>query len=153
MATASITVLSIHLSVMNNQIPLNYRLIAAGSHLINVIFMLIFPTLSIPLVWLLWFCTKQKHPFIDQISQDALNCAISTFVAMTVCTLFCFFVFSVTCGVGNQDPTLFLWSLLPLAAVSGIYSINSMVAAIFAFQGSGFKSPIVYPFINSESNL
>jgi uncharacterized Tic20 family protein len=134
---------------LNNQIPLEFRLLAAGFHVINVIF----STLSTPLVWLLWIFTKQLHPFVDRAGKDAMNCAINTFLGVMVCALFCIFVFSVTCGVGNQDPNPFLWSLIPLAAVYGIYLLNSMIAAIFALQGYGFKSPIIYPFLNSESDL
>ncbi len=132
---------------MNNHIPLKFRLLAAGFHVINVLFL----TISAPLVWLLWMFTKQLDPFVDRAGRDALNCAINTFIGMMACTLFCIFVFSVTCGVGNQDPNPFLWSLVPLAAVYGIYLLNSMIAAIFAIQGYGFKSLIIYPFIRLDS--
>jgi uncharacterized Tic20 family protein len=132
---------------MNNQLSLKFRLLAAGFHVINVIF----STISTPIIWILWLLTKELHPFVDRAGRDALNCAINIFIGMTVCTLFCIFVFSVTCGVGNQDPNPFLWSLIPLAAVYGIYLLNSTISAIFAVQGYGFKSPIVYPFIRLES--
>jgi uncharacterized Tic20 family protein len=132
---------------MNNHIPLKFRLIAAGFHVINVLF----SSLSTPLVWLLWMFTKQLDPFVDRAGRDALNCAISTFLGVLFCTLVCIFVFSITCGVGNQDPTPFIWSLIPLVAVSCIYFLNSTISAIFAVQGYGFKSPIVYPFIWLDS--
>jgi uncharacterized Tic20 family protein len=131
---------------MNNQIPLKFRLLAAGFHLLNILF----STVSTPLIWLLWIFTKQLDPFVDRAGRDAINCAINIFFGLMVCTLFCIVVFSVTCGVGSQDPNPFLWSLIPLAAVYGIYLLNSTIAAIFAIRGYGFKSPIIFPFISSE---
>jgi uncharacterized Tic20 family protein len=130
---------------MNDTIPLKFRLIAAGLHAIGLI-----PTMAAIITPLLWIMTKEIHPFVDLSGRDAINCAVNTFIGTMISVLFCVFVFSVTCGVGNQDPTLILWSFVLFCGVSIAYFINSMIAGIFAFRGYRFQSRLIYPFIRDE---
>jgi uncharacterized Tic20 family protein len=158
---------------MNREIPLKFRLIAAGLHAIGatssslVVFGTIFSmmpftyridSLILPILtgiavtspittWIGWRITKQIHPFVDRSGRSALNCVLSTFAAMLICLLFCTFIFSITCGIGNQDPSAILVapgiSFLILVA----YFMNSLVTGILALNGYDFKSFLIYPFI------
>jgi uncharacterized Tic20 family protein len=103
--------------------------------------------LSPPLILTLWVQTRDIHPFINQAGRDAINCLLSTIVGMLLSVIFTIFVFSVTCGIGNQDPTPFLLSFIPFTLVAIAYFFNSIVAAIFAIQGYRLNSRLVYPFI------
>jgi uncharacterized Tic20 family protein len=103
--------------------------------------------ISPPLILSLWVQTRDMHPFINQAGRDAINCLLSTIVGMLIGLVFTIFVFSMTCGIGNQDPTPFLLSFIPLALVAIAYFFNSIVAAIFAIQGYRLNSRLIYPFI------
>jgi uncharacterized Tic20 family protein len=127
---------------MNDRIPLKFRALAAGLHVFGAI-----PVLSVLITPILWTIVKEIHPFVDQSGKDAINYALNTFVGMMATLAFSMFVFSVTCGIGNQDPTLVLLSLLLFCCVSIVYFLNSIVAAIFALRGYSFNSRLIYPFI------
>jgi uncharacterized Tic20 family protein len=161
---------------MSNEIPLKLRLIGVALHLIGgsiAISMIAGATLlgfsslpiiggilssstfliplsifiSPPLILVLWVQTRDMHPFVNQAGRDAINCLLSTIVGMLLSIIFTIFVFSVTCGVGNQDPTLFLLSFIPFALVSITYFCNSIVAAISTLRGYRLNSRLIYPFI------
>jgi uncharacterized Tic20 family protein len=154
---------------MRNGIPLNLRLLAVALHLIGgsivtsmvigvtMIFFssissssLLIPLtifLSPPLILILWVQTRDIHPFVNQAGRDAINCSLNTLLGMLLSVIFTIFVFSITCGVGNQDPTPFLLSFIPLALVAIAYFFNSIVAAIFAIQGHRLNSRLIYPFV------
>jgi uncharacterized Tic20 family protein len=103
--------------------------------------------ISPPLILILWAQTRDIHPFLDQSGRDAINCLLSTVVGLLISIVFTIFVFSVTCGVGNQNPTPFFLSFIPFFLVAIAYFVNSIVAAIFAIQGYRLNSRLVYPFI------
>jgi uncharacterized Tic20 family protein len=130
---------------MNDTIPLKFRLVAAGLHLINALI----PFLSTFVIGMLWLIIKDIHPFLDRSSRNALNCALNTLLGTIAFAAFCMFVFSITCGVGNQDPSAVIASLILLSFVMFSYSIYSVVVAIFALSGSHFESRLIYPFIRS----
>lgn len=130
---------------MNDKIPLKSCLIAAVTHLIAAV-----PITGVLIAPILWVIVKNLHPFIDISGRDAMNCAVNTFLGTMASLLFSLFVFSVTCGVGNQDPTIVLSSLLLFCGVSIAYFINSLIAAIFALRGYRFQSRLIYPFIKDE---
>jgi uncharacterized Tic20 family protein len=154
---------------MNNEIPQKLRLIATGSHMAGAISPMLFSLLPRivmnrsgdtfivsmilaivfqPIVALFsWRVTKNIHPFVDRSGRDAVNCALNMLVGTLSSILFCTFIFSVTCGVGNQDPTLFFISLFILCCVELAYFINSVITGIFALRGYSFKSRLIYPFI------
>jgi uncharacterized Tic20 family protein len=158
---------------MNNEIPLKFRLIAAGLHTIgatsslliwflgqissmsimspSVLIIIMIIVLGIMTTWIGWRITKEIHPFIDRAGRSALNCVLSTFLAMLICLLFCSFIFSITCGIGIQDS-------LPILVAAGIsflilvlYLMNSVVTGMFALSGYDFKSFLIYPFIKIAS--
>ncbi len=131
---------------MNNEIPLKFRLLAAGFHILAMISPIVY-LIGILLVPIIWICTRQLHPFVDRSGKDAINCMLNAFMVTMVFTLLCIFVFAMTCGTGNPDPSLVIISLIPLCLVAIIYLTNSLVAAIFAFRGYTFKSRLIYPFI------
>ncbi len=122
-------------------IPLIGRFIDSSFLIPSAIF------LSPPLLLVLRVQTRDIHPFVDQAGRDAINCLLSTIVNMLISVVFTIFVFSVTCGIGNQDPTPFLLSFIPLALVAIAYFFNAVVAAIFAIQGYRLNSRLIYPFI------
>jgi uncharacterized Tic20 family protein len=161
---------------MSNKIPLKLRLIAVALHLIGgsiAISMIAgaallgFSSLPIiggilssstfliplsifispPLILVLWVQTRDMHPFVNQAGRDAINCLLSTIVNMLISIVFTIFVFSVTCGIGNQDPTPFFLSFIPFALVAITYFGNSIVAAIFALQGYRLNSRLIYSFV------
>jgi uncharacterized Tic20 family protein len=161
---------------MRNEIPLKLRLLAVALHLIGGsiatcmiagVALLGFSSLPIiggllssstfliplsifispPLILVLWVQTRDVHPFLDQTGRDAINCLLSTVVGMLLSIVFTIFIFSVTCGIGNQDPTPFFLSFIPFALVVITYFFNSIVAAIFAIRGYRLNSRLVYPFV------
>ncbi len=161
---------------MNREIPLKFRLMAAGLHVISatswssVVFGTIYsmmpfthgsnfpiPTILIGITvaspittWFGWRITKKIHPFVDRSGRSAVNCVLSTFAAMLICLLFCTFIFSITCGIGNQDPSAILFAIGISFLIAVAYFINSLVTAIFALSGYDFKSFLIYPFIKYE---
>jgi hypothetical protein len=69
---------------------------------------------------------------------------------MTVGLTVCLLVFSLTCGLGNQDPSLFMISLTLVSFVSLLvlaYVIYALVAGVFALKGCNLKSRLIYSFI------
>jgi hypothetical protein len=66
---------------------------------------------------------------------------------MLIGIVFTIFIFSVTCGVGNQDPTPFFLSFIPFALVAITYFCNPIVASVFAAQGYRLNSRLIYLFI------
>jgi uncharacterized Tic20 family protein len=157
---------------MNNEIPERLRLIASGTHIVGIIPVIFFsvlppiivsPSGDILIVIIIlayisqpiavsfgWRASKHIHPFVDISGRDAVNCALNTLLGRIVSILFCTFIFSVTCGIGSEDPTLFLISLLILSFVEVAYFINSVITGIFALRGCRFNSILIYPFIKSE---
>jgi uncharacterized protein len=127
---------------MNNDIPLKFRLLAAGFHVAAIM-----TSIGLFLVPIVWISTRQLHPFVDRSGKDAINCMLNSLMGTMLFTLLCVFVFAITCGTGSQDPSLLFLTLIPLSLVIIIYSINSIIAAIFAFGGYNFKSRLIYPFI------
>jgi uncharacterized Tic20 family protein len=130
---------------MNDTIPLKFRFLAAGIHLIAAI-----PVTGVLIAPILWIFVKDLDLFVDRSGRDAINCAMNTFMGTMASLLFSVFVFSVTCGAGNQDPTIVISSLLLFCVVSIAYLINSLIAAIFALRGYRFHSRLIYPFIRDE---
>jgi uncharacterized Tic20 family protein len=131
---------------MNNPIPLKIRLLAAGFHTLNALF----PALSIfsiLVIWVAWLCTRNIHPFVDLAGRNALNCAINNLLWTTVGVTVCLLVFSLTCGLGNQDPSLFMISLMLVSLLVLAYVIYALVAGVFALKGYNLKSRLIYPFV------
>jgi uncharacterized Tic20 family protein len=131
---------------MNSQIPLKFRLLAASFHVINVLFPVI-SIMSILVIWIVWLLTKEVHPFIDLSGRNALNCAINNLLVTTVGIALCLLVFSVTCGIGNQDPSLLAASLILVCLLVLTYAVYAVVAGIFALRGHNFTSRLIYPFL------
>lgn len=131
---------------MNNQIPLKFRLLAASFHAFNALFPVI-SIVSILVIWIVWLLTREIHPFIDLSGRNALNCAINCLLGITAGLAFCLLVFSLTCGVGNQDPSLLIASLILVCLFVLAYVIYAVVARIFALRGHNFTSRLIYPFI------
>jgi uncharacterized Tic20 family protein len=134
---------------MNDQIPLKFRLLAASFHALNALFPVI-SIFSILIIWIVWLCTKATHPFIDLSGRNALNCAINDLLTTIVGIALCLLIFSLTCGVGNQDPSLLMASLMIVCLLVFAYSIYAVVAGIFALRGHNFTSRLIYPFIQAE---
>ena len=134
---------------MSNQIPLKFCLLAASFHALNALFPAI-SIFSILIIWIIWLCTKAIHPFIDLSGRNALNCAINDLLTTTVGIALCLLVFSLTCGVGNQDPFLLMASLMLVCLLMLAYAIYAVVAGIFALRGHNFTSRLIYPFIQAE---
>jgi uncharacterized Tic20 family protein len=134
---------------MSNQIPLKVRLVVASFHTLNALFPLI-SIFSILIIWIVWLFTKATHSFIDLSGRNALNCAINNLLWMTVVLTLCLLVFSLTCGIGNQDPSLFMVSLMLACLLELAYIIYAVVAGIFALRGHNFTSRLIYPFIQAE---
>jgi uncharacterized Tic20 family protein len=161
---------------MRNEIPLKLRLLAVAFHLIGGsiatcmiagVGLLGFSSLPIvggvlsssffliplsiflspPLILILWVQTRDMHSFVNQAGRDAINCWLTTIVSMLLSILFTVFVFSVTCGIGNQDPNPFFLSFIPFALVSIAYFCNAVVSSIFAIQGYRLNSRLIYPFV------
>jgi uncharacterized Tic20 family protein len=156
---------------MNNEISQKLRLIACGLYMVSTIpsiLLLLIQIVKIPVGTILivstilvfssqsiialfaWKKTQHIHPFVDRSGRDALNCALNTLLGRIAATLFCTFIFSVTCGIGNPDPSLFLISLLILSCVELAYFTNSVISGIFALRGYSFNNRLIYPFIRSE---
>jgi uncharacterized Tic20 family protein len=159
---------------MNNEIPLKLRLIATGSHLVGAIssilfiflwlihavtldssFMILLSIISAAIIQPIvvafyWVITENIHPFVDRAGRNAVNCAVSNLFGTIASILFCTFIFSVTCGVGNQDPTLFFISLFILCCVELAYFINSVAFGIFALKGYNFDSILIHPFLKYD---
>lgn len=131
---------------MNSQIPLKFRLLAASFHALNALFPII-SIVSILVVWIVWLLTREIHPFIDLSGRNALNCAINNLLTMTVGIALCLLVFSLTCGVGNQDPSLLMASLIFVCLLVLAYTVYAIVAGIFALRGHNFTSRLIYPFL------
>jgi uncharacterized Tic20 family protein len=161
---------------MRNEIPLKLRCLAFLLHLIGgsiatsaiilitmyvfssnriISDLLVFIPALIPLTIFvspflaatIWVGTKDIHPFMNQAGRDAINCLLNTVVGMLLSILLTVFVFSVTCGIGNQDPRPFFLSFIPFALIAITYFFNSIVSAIFAIQGYRLNSRLIYPFI------
>jgi hypothetical protein len=159
---------------MNDLIPLKFRLLAAGLYLIGsipIVLILLFVLIltmggsilttifnllvGVYIILVIvsaisWITTSEVHPFISKSRKIAINYALNNLVAIFLCAIFCVFVFMTTCGIGNQDPTPLLLSLLLFAGVMMMYLINSIVTAIFALRGYCFKSRLIYAFIRDE---
>lgn len=134
---------------MNNPIPLKIRLLAAGFHALNVLFPIL-SIFSIIIIWIVWIFTRNIHPFVNLAGRNALNCAINSLLWTTVGLTLCVLLFSLTCGLGNQDPFPFMLGLALVSFLVFAYIIYALVAGIYAFTGSNFKSRLIYPFIQDE---
>jgi uncharacterized Tic20 family protein len=44
------------------QIPLNFRILAALLHAICTLF----PITCLPITWIIWLATRNQHPFVDR---------------------------------------------------------------------------------------
>lgn len=139
---------------MNNLIPLKIRLLAASFHALNALFpgASIF---SILIIWILWLFTRNIHPFINLAGRNALNCAINSLLWLTVGMTLVIMLFSLTCGVGNQNPSPLMTNLLMISftlvyLIMFASVIYALVAGIYAFSGFNFKSRLIYPFIQDE---
>jgi uncharacterized Tic20 family protein len=136
---------------MNNSIPLKIRLLATSFHALNALFP-VFSIFAILIIWILWLFTRNIHPFINLAGRNALNCAINNLLWMTVGMTLFIMAFSLTCGVGNQNPsplmtTLLMISFTLVSLIVFAYVIYALVAGIYAFRGVNFKSRLIYPFI------
>jgi uncharacterized Tic20 family protein len=131
---------------MNNPIPLKVRLLAASFHVLNALF----SHLSILIIWILWMCTRNIHPFVNLAGKNALNCAINSLIWFMVGLTLCFLLFSLTCGMGSEDPVPVMLGLAFTYFFTVTYSIYALVTGIYALTGSNFKSRLIYPFIQDE---
>lgn len=134
---------------MNNPIPLKIRLLAAGFHALNVLF----PILSIfsaLIIWIVWIFTRNIHPFVDLAGRNAFNCAINNLLWLMVGLTLCFSLFSLTCGIGSQDPGPVMLGLAFISFFALAYVIYALVAGIYALTGSNFKSRLIYTFLQDE---
>ena len=134
---------------MNNLIPLKVRLLAASFHAINVLFP-VFSIFSVIIIWILWTFTRNIHPFVDLAGRNAFNCAINNLLWLMVGLTLCFSLFSLTCGIGSQDPGPVMLGLAFTSFLALAYVIYALVAGIYALTGSNFKSRLIYPFLQDE---
>jgi uncharacterized protein len=133
---------------VNNEIPLKFRLLAAGFQVIGAVA----PIVSIPITWILWTITKQLHPFVDQSGKSALNfqTSIALYIIVIAGSL------GIICGVFPVNaiqlivlfisyPVIFLFSVLILSSF-----VLSIFATILALNGKVYNYPLTITFL-SES--
>jgi uncharacterized Tic20 family protein len=108
-------------------------------------------TIVLPVVILIvWNITKKVHPFVDLAGKDVLNCSLNS---LTTTILFSF-VTCTTCGVVsmiNPDAgSIFVVGLILINGMALAYTINSVVAGIYALRGYRFKNRLIHSFIRNE---
>jgi uncharacterized Tic20 family protein len=117
--------------------------------LIAVDFLIGLPmTIILPIVILIvWQITRKIHPFVDLSGKDVLNYSLNSLIV----TIFFTFVTSTTCGivsiVNSSTSIVFIASLIIINAVPIVYTINSVVAGIYALRGYRFKNRLIHSFI------
>jgi uncharacterized Tic20 family protein len=106
---------------------------------------------------LMWAITRKIHTSIDRFGRDALNCGLSSLLAIllsfVICCSFTLFVLLTICGpfaILLLTQPLEVW-ITNVSGFSGIisipYFINSVVSGVFALRGYRFKSRLIYPFV------
>jgi uncharacterized protein len=128
------------------QIPLNFRILAAVIHAICILG----PIVCLPITWLLWFTTRNQHPFVDRSGRSALNFqgSVTLYLIVIVGLL------SIICGVLPIDlsqsltfligyPALFMAAILIFASF-----LLPIVAAVLAIYGRIYSYPLTVKFLS-----
>jgi uncharacterized Tic20 family protein len=130
---------------MSNEIPLNFRILAAVIHLIGSIS----PIISIPITWILWMITKESHLLIDQSGRSALNfqSSIALYLVATIG------IFSAVCGLSTRNniigtiATMLSYPNLLVVSILGFASFSlPIIAAIFTIYGKVYSYPLTIRF-------
>ncbi len=130
---------------MNNEIPLKFRLLAAGFQVIGAIA----PIVSIPITWILWAITKQLHPFVDRSGKSVLN--FQTSIALYIIVISGFL--SIVCGAFpvNAIQSIVLFISYPVICLLSILLLSSFVLSIFAtilaLNGKVYNYPLTIKFL------
>jgi uncharacterized protein len=128
------------------QIPLNFRILAALLHAICALL----PITSLPITWIIWFATRNQHPFVDRSGRSALNFQTSLFLYLFVVAG----LLGVVCGVLPTNvgqsfiaiitfPAIFLAIILMLSAF-----LLPIVAAVLAMYGRIYSYPLTVKFLS-----
>jgi uncharacterized protein len=128
------------------QIPLNFRILAALLHAICTLL----PITCLPITWILWLATRNQHPFVDRSGRSALNFQTSLFLYLVVIIG----LLSVVCGV---LPTNISQSFVGIIAYPAIFLIGILIlsafllpifAAILAMYGQIYSYPLTVKFLS-----
>jgi uncharacterized protein len=128
------------------QIPLNFRILAALLHAICTLF----PITCLPITWILWLATRNQHPFVDRSGRSALNFQTSLFLYLFVVAG----LLGVICGILPTNigqsfvaiityPAIFLATILMLSAF-----VLPLVAAGLAMYGRIYSYPLTVKFLS-----
>ena len=125
--------------------PANHNMLG----LIGIEFLFGLPmTIALPaVIFIIWQITRKIHPFVDLSGKDVLNYSLNSLLA----TLSFSFVTCTTCGVVSViNPaagSIFVVGLIIINGVALAYTINSVVAGIYALRGYRFKNRLISPVI------
>jgi uncharacterized Tic20 family protein len=96
--------------------------------------------------------TKNSDPFIVQASNDANTYLLNSIIWIIACFVFCIFVLFTTCAItfsGQNFMFLTIASVFLLDGIAIAYTINAIIAMMFALRGQIFKSPLAFLSISS----
>jgi uncharacterized protein len=130
----------------HQQIPLNFRILAALLHAICTLL----PITSLPITWILWLATRRQHSFVDRSGRSALNFQTSLIVYLVIIIG----LLSIICGVLPTNisqsfveiiayPALFLIGILMLSAF-----LLPIVGAVLAMYGRIYSYPLTVKFLS-----
>jgi hypothetical protein len=91
--------------------------------------------------------TKNSEPFIVQIRNDANTYLLNSIIWIIACFVFCIFVLFTTCAITFMGKDFMFLATVSVYLLDGIaisYTLNAIIAMMFAIRGQVFKSPLAF---------
>jgi uncharacterized Tic20 family protein len=107
----------------------------------------LFISIALVIILIIRVAVNKTHPFINEVSKDAIKYSLNSIIWMTTALIFCLFVFFMTCAGTNVNMDTSFLIVLSIALIFCIaisYSLNSIIAMIFTARGYRFQSPLVF---------
>jgi hypothetical protein len=96
--------------------------------------------------------TKNSDPFIVQVRNDANTYLLNSIIWIIACFVFCIFVLFTTCAIAFMGKDFMFLATVSVFLLDGIaiaYTLNAIVAMMFALRGKIFKSPLAFLSMSS----
>jgi hypothetical protein len=91
--------------------------------------------------------TKNGAPFIVKVRDDANTYLLNSIIWIIACFVFCIFVLFTTCAIAFMGKDFMFLATVSVYLLDGIaiaYTLNAIVAMMFAIRGQVFKSPLAF---------
>jgi uncharacterized Tic20 family protein len=108
-------------------------------------------TIILPVaILIVWNITRKIHPFVDLAGKDVLNYSLNSLVSTLIFSFVTCTTYGVVSMINPAAGSIFIVGLIIINGMALAYTINTVIAGIYALRGYRFKNRLIHSFIRNE---